>query len=132
MYAAAGMVSTAQDMAKYMTALLSGRSSIRRPTQVMWTSTPTPQFGAKPATDAVRGLGWDNAIDSSAGPVQVTKSGNVPGYTSQLILDPQSDSGVFISFNAAYHGGIPQSGGVAYQVAESILQATQTGSAPGG
>ena len=132
MYAAAGMVSTAQDMARYMTALLSGQFLDSATYQLMWTSTPTPQFGAKPATDAVRGLGWDNAIDSSDGPVQVTKSGDVPGYTSQLILDPQTDSGVFISFNAAYHGRIPQSGGVAYQVAESILQASQTGSAPGG
>ncbi len=132
MYAAAGMVSTAQDMATYMTALLGGRLLDPATYGLMWTSTPTPQYGANPQSDALYGLGWDTAIDTSAGPVEVTKSGQVPGYTAQLILYPSTDSGVFVSFNTNYETGPNPSGSVAFQVAESIYQATQTGSLPGG
>ena len=104
MYAAAGMVSTAQDMATYMTALLSDRILDPATYALMWTSTPTPQYGVNPPTDALRGLGWDTAIDTSAGPTEVMKSGQVPGFTSELILFPSTDSGVFVSFNTNYHG----------------------------
>ena len=48
MYAAAGMVSTAQDMATYMTALLSGRLLDPATYGLMWTSTPTLQYGVNP------------------------------------------------------------------------------------
>ena len=68
MYAAAGMVSTAQDMATYMTALLSGRLLDPATYGLMWTSTPTLQYGVNPPSNAVRGLGWDTAIDTSTGP----------------------------------------------------------------
>ncbi len=128
MYAAAGMVSTAQDMATYMTALLSGRLLDPATYALMWTSTPTPQYGVKPPTDDVRGLGWDTAIDTSTGPTEVAKSGLVPGFTSELILYPSSDSGVFVSFNTSYQGSRHSSGVTALQVAESVYEATQTGS----
>ena len=88
MYAAAGIVSTAQDMATYMTALLSGRILDPATYELMWTSTPTLQYGVTPPSDAVFGLGWDTAIDTSAGPTEVAKSGQVPGYNTELILDP--------------------------------------------
>ena len=88
MYAAAGMVSTAQDMATYMTALLSGRLLDPATYNLMWTSTPTPQYGVNPPSNSVRGLGWDTAIDTSAGPTEVTKGGSVPGFISELILYP--------------------------------------------
>ena len=71
MYAAAGIVSTATDMATYMTALLSGQILDPATYQLMWTST-------SPAS-ASRGLGWDNVINSSTGTVEVTKNGRVPG-----------------------------------------------------
>ncbi len=131
LYAAAGMVSTAQDMASYMTALLSGRLLDPATYSLMWTSTPTLQYGVKPPSDAVRGLGWDTAIDTSTGPTEVTKSGQVPGYTSQLILDPSSDSGVFVSFNASYYGGPAPSASTAFQVAEAVYEAAQTGALTG-
>ncbi len=132
MYAAAGMVSTAQDMAAYMTALLGSRFLDPATYAMMWTATPTPQYGSNPPVDDVYGLGWDNAFDTSAGPVEVTKSGTVRGYTSQLILYPSTDSGVFISFNAEYATGPNSSGAIAYQLATSIGQAMQTRSVPGG
>jgi D-alanyl-D-alanine carboxypeptidase len=132
MYAAAGIVSTAQDMATYMTALLSGRLLEPATYALMWTSTPTPQYGANPPSNAVYGLGWDTAIDTSAGPTEVTKSGQVPGYTSELILYPNSDSGVFVSLNTNYSGSRDPNGVTALQVAESVYDATQTGSVTGG
>jgi CubicO group peptidase (beta-lactamase class C family) len=131
MYASAGMVSTAQDMATYMTALLSGRILDPASYELMWTSTPTPQFGVTPPSDAVRGLGWDMAIDTSAGPIEVAKNGEVPGFTSELILYPSSDSGVFVSFNN-YQARQDPNAVSAVQVAESVYRATQTGSNAGG
>ena len=121
LYAAAGIVSTAQDMADYMTALLSGRLLDPATYGLMWTSTPTPQFGLNPPADAVRGLGWDIVIDTSTGPSEVTKGGEVPGYTSELVLYPGSDSGVFVSFNSRNPRGVS-----ALQVAEAIHNAIQT------
>jgi CubicO group peptidase (beta-lactamase class C family) len=127
MYAEAGMVSTAQDMATLITALLSGRLLDPASYALMWTSTPTLQHGAKPPSVAVRSPGWDTVIDSGAGLTQVIKSGQVPGYTSVLILYPSSDSGVFVAFNTG-HGGKDPSGGTALRVADSVYQAAQAAS----
>jgi len=132
MYAAAGMVSTAQDMATYMTALLSGRLLDPATYRLMWTSTPTPLYGVNPPSNSVRGLGWDMAIDTSAGPAKVTKGGSVPGFISELILHPTSDSGVFVSINTNPQGSRDPNRVSALQVAESVYAATQTGSLTGG
>jgi D-alanyl-D-alanine carboxypeptidase len=129
MFAAAGMVSTAQDMATYMTALLSDRLLNPATYALMWSSTPTPQYGAKTPTDDVRGLGWDTAIDKSTGPAKVAKSGLVPGFSSELILYPSSDSGVFVSFNTSDQGAGHSSSDVsALEVAEAVYKATRSGS----
>jgi CubicO group peptidase (beta-lactamase class C family) len=132
MYAAAGMVSTAQDMATYMTALLAGRLLDPATYSLMWTATPTPQYASNPPSNDVYGLGWDNAFDTGAGPVEVTKSGSIRGFTCQIMLFPSTDSGVFVAFNANDPSGPDSSAPVAFQLAASIYQATQTGSAPGG
>jgi D-alanyl-D-alanine carboxypeptidase len=131
MYASAGMVSTAQDMATYMTALLSGRILDPATYALMWASTPTPQYGVSPPSNSVFGLGWDTVIDTSAGPAEVAKSGQVPGFNSELILDPSSDSGVFVSYNSKYHGSQGPNGVSALLVAESVYNATQTKSPTG-
>ena len=128
MYAAAGMVSTAQDMATYMTALLSGHLLDPATYGLMWTSTPTPEYGTKPTTDDLRGLGWDTVTDTSTGLTEVSKSGQVPGFSSELILYPSTESGVFVSFNTSYQGSRNPSGVAALQVAEAIHDATHTGS----
>jgi CubicO group peptidase (beta-lactamase class C family) len=125
MYAAAGMVSTAQDMATYMTALLGGRLLDPATYALMWTSKPTPHYGAKSASDDVRGMGWDSVIETSAGPKEVAKSGLVPGFSSELILFPSSDSGIFVSFNTSDQGGRHSGGVSALQVAESVYKATR-------
>jgi D-alanyl-D-alanine carboxypeptidase len=132
MYAAAGMVSTAQDMATYMMALLSNRLLDPATDSLMWTSTPTPVYGVNPPSDSVRGLGWDIAIDTSAGPAMVAKGGSVPGFISEIILYPNSDSGVFVSVNTNPSGSRGANRLSALQVAESVYAATQTGSSTGG
>jgi CubicO group peptidase (beta-lactamase class C family) len=130
MYAASGMVSTAQDMATYMTALLNGRLLDPATYELMWTAKPTPEFGANPPSSGVPGLGWDTAIDTATGPFEVTKSGQVPGYVSELILFPGSGSGVFVSINTNDQGRA--SGVSALSVAESVYAAAQPGSSAGG
>ena len=125
MYAAAGMVSTAQDMATYMTALLSEHLLNPATYNLMWTSIPTPQYGVNPPSNTVRGLGWDTAIDSSAGPTMVAKGGSIPGFVSQIILYPNSDSGVFVSINTNPYGSRGAKPLSALQVAEAVYAAIQ-------
>ena len=60
-----------------------------------------------------------------AGPIEVAKGGPVPGFISELILYPSSDSGVFVSFNTNSHGSRDPNGVTALQVAESVYEATQ-------
>jgi CubicO group peptidase (beta-lactamase class C family) len=127
MYAAGGMVSTAQDMATYMTALLSGRLLDSATYALMWTSTPTPRYGVKNSSGTVFGLGWDKAIDTSAGPSMVAKGGAVPGFISELILYPNSNSGVFVSINTNPYRSRHPNGVTALQVANSVYAVTQTG-----
>jgi D-alanyl-D-alanine carboxypeptidase len=132
LFAAAGMVSTAQDMATYMTALLSGRLLDPATYQLMWNSSPTPQYRVNPPSSSMRGLGWDMVIGTSAAPTEVTKSGEIPGFDSELILYPSSDSGVFVSYNTN-DPGIPGPNAVTpLQVAEAVYEATQTESVTGG
>jgi D-alanyl-D-alanine carboxypeptidase len=125
LYAAAGIVSTAQDMATYMTALLSGRLLDPATYRLMWSSTPSPQFGVSPPSYVMRGLGWDTAINTSAGTTLVTKGGSIPGFISELILSPTSDSGVFVSINTNPSGSRNASHLTALQVAEAVYDATQ-------
>ncbi len=115
-------------MATYITALLSGRILDPATYALMWTSTPIPRYGVKPPSDGERGLGWDAAIDTSAGPTEVAKSGLVPGFSSELILYPSSNSGVFVSFNTSHQGGRHSTDVSALQVAESVYDVTLTGS----
>jgi CubicO group peptidase (beta-lactamase class C family) len=126
MYASAGVVSTAQDMATYMSALLSGRILDPATYTLMWSSTSRPIYGVTPSSDSIYGLGWDTVIDTSAGPALVAKMGQVPGYTSELILYPASHSGVFISFNALSTGGRARTAVNAVQLAESVYDATKS------
>jgi CubicO group peptidase (beta-lactamase class C family) len=125
MYAASGMVSTAQDMATYMTALLSGRLLDPATYALMWTSKPTSQYGMNSSSEGEFGLGWDSAVDTSAGPAEVTKGGQVPGFVSEIILHPNADSGVFVAINTNPQGSNDRHGVSALQVAESVYAATQ-------
>jgi CubicO group peptidase (beta-lactamase class C family) len=132
MYAAAGIVSTATDMATYMTALLSGRILDPATYQLMWNAVTTPAYGVQPLASSSRGLGWDIVIDTSAGPAEVIKNGLVPGYASDLVLDPLTDSGVFISFNTSHEGGGGPNALTATEVAASVYEAALSTSVTAG
>ena len=102
MYAAAGMVSTAQDMATYMTALLAGRILDPATYAMMWTATPTPQYGVESRLRgrARTGMGYGDRHERRARP-RSARAGRSPDTPLQLILYPSSDSGVFVSINTA-------------------------------
>ena len=72
MYAAAGIVSTATDMATYMTALLSGRILDPASYQLMWTS---PAYAGQAPVGSSRGLGWDMVIDTKRAPPSSRRTG---------------------------------------------------------
>jgi CubicO group peptidase (beta-lactamase class C family) len=127
LYAAAGMVSTAQDMAAYMKALLSDRILDPATSRLMWTPRPMQQYGATGQPDSIRGLGWDRVFATSAGPTKVNKSGSIPGFISELIIYPGTDSGVFVSINTNPHGSRTPNLVSALQVAESVYAAAQPG-----
>ena len=74
----------------------------------------------------------DRVTHRSDGSEVVTKGGQVPGYTSELVLDPTTDSGVFVSFNANFAGSRNPNGVTALQVARSVYKATKTSSSTGG
>ena len=122
MYASAGMVSTAQDMATYMTAL-SERTYPRSGDVCAHVDLDADAtiWRRHPPADSAFGLGWDTVIDTSAGPTEVAKSGQIPGFNSELILYPSSDSGVFVSFNSKDYGR-DSNGASALKVAEAVLR----------
>jgi hypothetical protein len=97
----------------------------------MWTAIPTVEYGVNPPADGVPGLGWDTVINSTAGPIEVEKSGQVPGFTSELILYPGTDSGVFVSMNTNYQGSRNPNSITALQLAEAVAQAAQSAPSSG-
>ena len=99
MYAAAGMVSTAQDMATYMTALLSGRLLDPATYELdVDLDTDAAIRGEAPLRRRARpGMGYGDRHERRAHRGHQGRA--VPGFISELILYPTSDSGVFVSIN---------------------------------
>ena len=102
-YASGSIVSTAQDMGRYLAGLQ--KREILSPSmyKMMWTPTPLPTHGAHPAVIATPGLGWDDDdsihVDLKAGLV-VTKSGGAYGYTAQASLFQSQGYGISVLCNA--------------------------------
>ena len=69
------------------------------------------------------GMGYGDRHEH--GPTMVAKGGSVPGFVSEIILYPNSDSGVFVSINTNPYGTRGASPVSALQVAESVYAATQ-------
>ena len=93
----------------------------------MWTSTPTPQYGVNPPSDAVRGLGWDTVIDTSAGPTEVTKGGSGPRIHLRAHPLPHLGQRSLRLHQHQSSGSRDPNRVTALQVAESVYAATQTG-----
>ena len=133
MYAAAGMVSTAQDMATYMTALLSGRildpatyeldvdldsdAAIRGESPLSVQPRPGMGYGDRHERRAHRGRQG-----------RVRSPDTTPSSSSTPPRTAESSSPSTPIITAV---GMPSSV-TALQVAESVYAATQTGSLPGG
>ena len=133
MYAAAGMVSTAQDMATYMTALLSGQSPRSRDLQLdVDLDTDAAIRGESPLQLRARpGMGYGDRHERRArqgrqGRVGPRDSSLRSSSTPTRTAESSSPSTPILTAV-----GMP-SGVTALQVAESVYAATQTGSRTGG
>jgi CubicO group peptidase (beta-lactamase class C family) len=151
-FSSGDIVSTAADMGKYIQGLLNFDLLTPANYQTMWTSTPLPlyqntvPFNPQDPVYDLRGLAWDSSTWSAAGPVEVAKNGEAPGYSTELVLYPtvnkvagtdtpySKGNGVYVCFNtnpifepkgATY----PTVGALA--VANSVYEATQTGAVEG-
>ena len=72
-------------------------------------------------------------INTSTGPSKVSKNGRVPGYSSDLILLPSTNSGVFVSFNTSHQGAGGSNGATPSAVAAAVYEAAlQSSSTSGG
>src|ERR1700721_1173597 len=99
----AGLFSTADDLAKYAQALLSGNKVLDRPAVEKMT---TPQ---QPATAAsLRGLGWDidSPFASNRGDLLPVGSFGHTGFTgTSLWIDPTTQTFIIVLTNAVYPRG---------------------------
>ncbi len=104
-FASGSIVSTAQDMGKYLAGLQ--RREILSPAmyKMMWTATPLPFNSPIGPVIATPGLGWDDPdsvqVEPKAGLV-VTKGGVTRGYTAQVSLFQSQGYGISVLFNSSY------------------------------
>jgi len=98
-YGAAGIVSSAQDLGKYMSALWNKSSKLLSASayQEMWTPVPLVSHTA-PNAIVTPGLGWDGVVTTPAG-ATVWKTGSVPGYQAEIALFKSDGVGVAIALN---------------------------------
>lgn len=99
----AGLFSTAEDLAKFAEALLSG-SSILSPQSVEKMTTPQQP----PTATAVRGLGWDldSPFSSNRGELLPVGSFGHTGFTgTSLWVDPTTQSYIILLANAVHPRG---------------------------
>jgi D-alanyl-D-alanine carboxypeptidase len=98
-YSAAAIVASAVDLGKYMSALWNESSALLSTAsyQEMWTPVALPSQKNRKTT-VTAGLGWDGVATSPAG-ATVWKTGNVPGYQSEIELFRDDGVGVAVAFN---------------------------------
>ena len=102
-YASGSIVSTAQDMAKYLAGLQ--RREILSPSmyRMMWTPALLPFNSAVGTMTAKPGLGWDDpdSIDDLSGAgLVITKNGSIWGYTAQASLFQNQGYGISLLCNS--------------------------------
>ena len=104
-YASGSIVSTAQDMGKYLAALQKREILSRAMYKMMWTPTPLPFNSPIGPVLATPGLGWDDVfsieVNPRAGPI-ITKSGVSRGYTAQASLFRSQGYGISVLCNSSY------------------------------
>lgn len=98
-FAAAGIVTSASDLGKYMSALWNESSELLSAAsyQEMWTPV-TLVSKQKPSTIELPGLGWDG-VDSAPEGATIWKTGNVPGYQAEIALFRTDGVGIAVAFN---------------------------------
>jgi uncharacterized protein YbbC (DUF1343 family)/CubicO group peptidase (beta-lactamase class C family) len=115
----AGLFSTADDLAKYAQALLSGNKILSRPAVEKMT---TPQ---QPATAAsLRGLGWDidSPFSSNRGDLLPVGSFGHTGFTgTSLWIDPVTDTYIILLTNAVHPHGKGSAISLRSRVADAVV-----------
>ncbi len=98
-YGAAAIVSTAEDLGKYMTAIWNESSQLLGAPayEEMWTPVSLVS-DTNSRTVMTPGLGWDGVSVSPEGET-VWKTGSVPGYQAEIALFKPDGVGVAIAFN---------------------------------
>jgi uncharacterized protein YbbC (DUF1343 family)/CubicO group peptidase (beta-lactamase class C family) len=115
----AGLFSTADDLAKYAQALLSGNKILSRPAVEKMT---TPQQAATAAS--LRGLGWDidSPFSSNRGDLLPVGSFGHTGFTgTSLWIDPVTDTYIILLTNAVHPHGKGSAISLRSRVADAVV-----------
>jgi D-alanyl-D-alanine carboxypeptidase len=98
-YSAAGIVSSATDLAKYMSALWNQSSKLLSASgyRQMWTPVPLVSESA-PHALLTPGLGWDGVVATPGGPT-AWKIGSVPGYQAEISMSSSDGLAIAVAFN---------------------------------
>jgi CubicO group peptidase (beta-lactamase class C family) len=98
-YSAAAIVSSAEDLGKYMSALWNESSQLLSESSYseMWTPVPLVADTA-PRAVVFPSLGWDGVDITSTG-TTIWKTGNVPGYQAEIALFTGDGVGVSVALN---------------------------------
>ncbi len=105
---AGAILSSADDLGKYMSALWNESSLLLSASsyQEMWTPVPLVSF-KHPPTIITPGLGWDG-VDRTPNGTLIWKNGAVPGYQAQISLFEGNGVGVAVALdltNPFFHSG---------------------------
>jgi hypothetical protein len=143
-FSSGGIVSSAVDMGKYITAMLNGMILDPSSYYSLWASTPIPRYPFNPTQPeyGLRGMGWDIDNWTNDGPVEVRKDGGMPGYSTELILYPIAHGnsgtqpyahgdGVFVSINTSTDSSPTPADVRAVDVANAVYEAALTAAITG-
>jgi uncharacterized protein YbbC (DUF1343 family) len=118
----AGVFSTADDLAKFAQALLSGGGKILAPVTVEKMTTPQQP----PNATAVRGFGWDldSPFSSNRGELLPVGSYGHTGFTgTSLWIDPATDTYIILLTNAVHMRTVRNEGGSAIALRTKVASA---------
>lgn len=118
----AGVFSTADDLAKFAQALLSGGGKVLAPVTVEKMTTPQQP----PNATAVRGFGWDldSPFSSNRGELLPLGSYGHTGFTgTSLWIDPTTDTYIILLTNAVHIHAVRSEGGSAIALRTKVASA---------
>jgi CubicO group peptidase (beta-lactamase class C family) len=134
---AGSVVTTAEDMVKYMRGMFEGKIIGTDGYDLLWASTPRRAYSqtddqpSNPPRFSFFGSGWDKVSWSNEGVVSAEKNGGVPGYSADILLFPMEKTGVFLAYNMDPLGAADNPHISQVMIAEDILKAIRTAAVTG-